>query len=92
MPSTRPRYRAPTYSLMSTAPAAHSPPKPKPCTQRSASSDPKPVANPTSAVARAYHAMVTWSTLTRPQRSEAAPASHPPSAVQTNVTEASSPP
>jgi len=53
-------------SPISTAPAAHSPPKPKPCRLRMISNWSKDWVKPLSRVKVAYHRMATCITRTRP--------------------------
>src|ERR1035437_5756294 len=85
-PTTRPRTRGLIVSLRSTAPAAHSPPKPSPCKLRVSKSCQKDCVKPERKVNAANHRMVHCNTRTRPTRSASTPAIHPPIAATIRTT------
>jgi hypothetical protein len=80
VPSALPRCSGRMVSASSTAPAAHSPPKPSPMMVRAANSCSKFCARPQMKVHTANQAMEICSVFTRPIRSASHPASHPPMA------------
>ncbi len=91
VPIALPRWLARMLSAISTAPAAHSPPKPKPCTALSARNCSKFCAKAEAKVASENHATVICSVRTRPRRSVIAPAIQPPRAEATSVMPDTSP-
>src|SRR5947209_4350126 len=91
MPTPRPRYLSRITSPISTAPAAHSPPKPSPCKARNTKSCSKFCANAQRKVNSEYHRIVICSIRTRPNRSASVPENHPPSDEISNVTVPMSP-
>src|SRR5579872_2667271 len=86
MPTPRPRYLSRITSPISTAPAAHSPPKPKPCIARRMKSCSKFCAKAQRNVKTEYQRMVICSIFTRPKRSASAPENQPPSDEISSVT------
>src|SRR5450830_473323 len=85
VPMALPRCSLRTDSAISTAPAAHSPPKPKPCKAFSTINCGKVCANEHKNVNRENQMMVSCKVRTRPRRSETAPITQPPSADETSV-------
>src|SRR5579862_5631237 len=77
-PTARPRYLSRTTSPISTAPAAHSPPKPKPCNARKMKSCSKFWAKAHKNVNSEYHKIVICNMRTRPKRSARDPENQPP--------------
>src|ERR1700757_3916497 len=77
-PTARPRYLSRITSPISTAPAAHSPPKPNPCSARKMKSCSKFWAKAHKKVKIEYHKIAICSILTRPKRSANVPENHPP--------------
>src|SRR5690242_2777491 len=86
MPTPRPRYLSRITSPISTAPAAHSPPKPRPCNARNTKSCSKFCANAQRNVKTEYQRIVICSIRTRPNRSANVPENHPPSDEISKVT------
>src|SRR6516162_2928077 len=86
IPTPRPRYLSRITSPISTAPAAHSPPKPSPCSARSTKSCSKFWAKAQRKVNIEYHKIVICSMRTRPKRSAKVPENHPPSDDISKVT------
>jgi len=86
MPTPRPRYLSRITSPISTAPAAHSPPKPSPCRARSTKSCSKFWAKAHKKVKTEYHRIVICSMRTRPKRSASVPENHPPKDEMSKVT------
>src|SRR5215468_922731 len=86
MPTPRPRYLSRITSPISTAPAAHSPPKPSPCNARNTKSCSKFWAKAQRKVKTEYHRIVICSIRTRPNRSANVPENHPPSDEISKVT------
>src|SRR6516165_9876445 len=86
MPTPRPRYLSRITSPISTAPAAHSPPKPSPCRARSTKSCSKFWAKAHKKVKTEYHRIVICSMRTRPKRSASVPENHPPRDETSKVT------
>src|SRR5262249_2314157 len=86
MPTPRPRYLSRITSPISTAPAAHSPPKPSPCSARNIKSCSKFCANAQRKVKIEYQTIVICSIRTRPNRSAKVPENHPPKDEIRNVT------
>src|SRR5215831_16754070 len=78
-------------SPISTAPAAHSPPKPKPCSARRMKSCSKFCAKAQRKVKNEYQTMVICSIFTRPKRSARVPLNQPPNDEISRVTVAISP-
>src|SRR5205823_9510700 len=91
MPTPRPRYLSRITSPISTAPAAHSPPKPSPCSARNTKSCSKFCAKAQKKVNTEYHRIVICSIRTRPNRSASVPENQPPSDEISNVTVPMSP-
>src|SRR5438477_8808903 len=91
MPTPRPRYLSRITSPITTAPAAHSPPKPNPCSARKTKSCSKFCAKAQRNVKIEYHRIVICSIRTRPKRSANVPENHPPSDERSNVTVPMSP-
>src|ERR1700683_4701856 len=91
MPTPRPRYLSRITSPISAAPAAHSPPKPKPCSARRMKSCSKFCANAQKKVKNEYHRIVICSIFTRPYRSASVPLNQPPNDETSKVTVAISP-
>src|SRR5215470_5557089 len=86
MPTPRPRYLSRITSPISTAPAAHSPPKPSPCKARNTKSCSKFWAKAQRKVKTEYHRIVICSIRTRPNRSASVPENHPPKDEISKVT------
>ena len=86
VPTALPRCSARITSPISTAPAAHSPPKPKPIRARAIKSCSKLWAKPLRKVKTENHRMVSCSVRTRPMRSASSPAAQPPTAEHSSVT------
>src|SRR5882762_1978910 len=86
MPTPRPRYLSRITSPISTAPAAHSPPKPSPCNARNTKSCSKFWAKAQRKVKTEYHRIVICSIRTRPNRSASVPENHPPKDEISKVT------
>src|SRR5271170_5172644 len=86
MPTPRPRYLSRITSPINTAPAAHSPPKPNPCSARRMNSCWKFWANAQRKVNTEYHRIVICSIRTRPKRSAKVPENHPPNDEINKVT------
>src|SRR5579863_2303827 len=86
MPTPRPRYLSRITSPISTAPAAHSPPKPKPCRARRMKSCSKFCAKAQKKVKIEYQRMVICSIFTRPNRSASVPLNQPPNDEISRVT------
>src|SRR5436853_5068371 len=91
MPTPRPRYLSRMTSPISTAPAAHSPPKPSPCSARNTNSCSKFCAKAHRNVKKEYQRIVICSMRTRPKRSASAPQNQPPSDEISKVTVPMSP-
>src|SRR6516164_4120562 len=85
-PTARPRYLSRMTSPISTAPAAHSPPKPSPCKARKANNCSKFWAKAQRKVKMEYHRIVICNMRTRPNRSASAPENHPPNDEISRVT------
>src|SRR5215472_7834961 len=85
-PTPRPRYLSRITSPISTAPAAHSPPKPNPCRARNTKSCSKFCAKAQRKVNTEYHRIVICSIRTRPKRSASVPENQPPNDEISNVT------
>src|SRR5215510_2022458 len=85
-PTARPRYLSRTTSPISTAPAAHSPPNPKPWSARKANNISKLIAKAHRKVKNEYQRMVIWSIFTRPNLSARVPENHPPRDEISSVT------
>src|SRR5215468_194917 len=85
-PTARPRYLSRTTSPISTAPAAHSPPNPKPWSARKANNVSKLIAKAHRKVKNEYQRMVIWSIFTRPNLSARVPENHPPRDEISSVT------
>ena len=90
-PTALPRCCARITSPMSTAPAAHSPPKPRPIRARQTASCSKFCVKPCRKVKNANHTMVICKVRTRPKQSASMPANHPPNADSSSVLVASRP-
>src|ERR1700730_655499 len=82
----RPRYLSRITSPISTAPAAHPPPKPSPCSARSTKSCSKFWAKAQRKVNVEYHKIVICRIRTQPKRSAKVPENHPPSDDISKVT------
>ena len=78
-------------SPISTEPAAHSPPKPKPCRPRTISNCSKFWVKPDRNVKKANHATMIINSRARPTRSASMPAIQPPNAEITSAQVASKP-
>src|SRR5450830_2020190 len=91
VPITLPRCCARMVSAINTAPAAHSPPKPNPCSAFSISNCWKDWENALKNVNTENHKIVICKIRTRPYLSDAAPATHPPMADAISVTPLISP-
>src|ERR1700752_5096452 len=90
-PTAFPRCSLRITSAAKTEPAAHSPPKPRPCRLRATKSQAKPAESPWIKVKPANQAIVIRNINTRPYRSARIPVSHPPTAENSNVQVASNP-
>ena len=91
VPTALPRSAPRITSPISTEPAAHSPPKPKPWRPRTTSNCSKLWVKPDRKVKNANHAIMMLSSRARPTRSASTPAIQPPKAEITNALVASNP-
>ena len=91
VPTALPRCLARITSPISTEPAAHSPPKPRPCKPRTISSCSKLLVKPERNVKNANQPIMIISSRARPMRSASMPAIQPPNAEMTSALVASSP-
>ena len=91
VPTALPRSAPRTTSPISTEPAAHSPPKPKPWNPRTTSNCSKFWVKPERKVKKANHAIMMLSIRARPTRSANMPAIQPPKAEITKALVASNP-
>ncbi|OIQ72788.1 hypothetical protein GALL_455810 [mine drainage metagenome] len=85
-PTARPRYCGRIASPISTAPAAHSPPKPRPSSARAINSWSKFCTKAQTSEKTENQRIVSCKVLTRPMRSARKPPSQPPMAEASNVT------
>ena len=91
VPTALPRSLARMTSPISTEPAAHSPPKPRPCKPRTTRSCSKFCVKPDRKVKKANHATMIIKSRARPTRSASMPAIQPPKAEITSALVASNP-